>query len=79
MFTVHFMQVVIYSGEEEEAQESYILGWPLFVVAAPVFYDEKLDEDILLTLYLGWYREAYGQNSWTWESKTVRFQPFWNV
>lgn len=24
MFTVHFMQVIIYSGEEEEAQESYI-------------------------------------------------------
>lgn len=49
------------------------------MVAAPVFYDEKHDEDILLTLHLSWYREAYGQNSWIWESKIVCFQPFWNV
>jgi len=37
--------------------------------------DEKHDEDVLLTLNLSRYREAYGQDSQIWEVKIRFFNP----
>ena len=72
MFTVYFMLAGIYSGKEEKAQESKIGVTYLCGSCSCPIYDETHDEDILLTLHLSRYREAYGQDSQIWENKILK-------
>lgn len=66
----------ICSGEGEEAQKSSAGVTFLCSNCSCPLYDEKYDDDTLLTLHLSRYREACDHDSQIWEVKIKSFNPY---